>query len=178
MKLEGLAVCSQPCGQMGIFGRFRKMRKTRKCPCVKGFGRVGSDLSDERCRTPKPGAIPTSLYPDIQFLPLYHGSLENQRVFCLWSFLWSKPLLCRFRQSCRVPQTQVSQGFAAFRLALFWIPPRTPKPRALPSELHPVMYADPGIAMGLAALTIIAEKRRKCKSSGACIFRGFVVCFL
>ena len=77
--------------------------------------------------SPKPGAIPTSLYPDIQFLPLYHGERENQRFFCLWSFMWSKPLLCRFQQSGKVPQTQASQGFAAFRLALPRIPPRHSK---------------------------------------------------
>ena len=29
--------------------------------------------------------------------------------------MWSKPLLCRFRQSEEIPQTQVSQGFASFR---------------------------------------------------------------
>ena len=38
--------------------------------------------------------------------------------------MWSKPLLCRFQQSGKVPQTQASQGFAAFRLALPRIPPR------------------------------------------------------
>ena len=38
--------------------------------------------------------------------------------------MWSKPLLCRFRQSGEILQTQVSQGFAVFRLALFRIPPR------------------------------------------------------
>ena len=74
--------------------------------------------------SPKPGAIPTSLYPDIQFLPLYHGGGENQRFFCLWSFMWSKPLLCRFQQPGEIPQTQVLQGFAAFRLTLSRIPPR------------------------------------------------------
>ena len=74
--------------------------------------------------SPKPGAIPTSLYPDIQFLPLYHGGEENQRFFCLWSFMWSNPLLYRFQQSKKIPQTQVSQGFAAFHLALSRIPPR------------------------------------------------------
>ena len=74
--------------------------------------------------SPKPGAIPTSLYPDIQFLPLYHGGEENQRFFCLWSFMWSNPLLYRFQQSKKIPQTQVSQGFAAFRLTLSRIQPR------------------------------------------------------
>ena len=38
--------------------------------------------------------------------------------------MWSKPILYRFRQSWKVPQTQVLQGFAAFRLTLSRIPPR------------------------------------------------------
>ena len=75
-------------------------------------------------RHPKCRALPVEPHPDIQFLPLYHGRGENQRFFCLWSFMWSKPLLCRFRQSGEIPQTQVSQGFAAFRLAPSRIPPR------------------------------------------------------
>ena len=90
--------------------------------------------------SPKPGAIPTSLYPDIQFLPLYHGGRENQRFFCLWSFMWSNPLLCRFRQSWKIPQTQVSQGFAAFRLAPSRIPPRHSQTR------RDTSFAIPGYA--------------------------------
>ena len=38
--------------------------------------------------------------------------------------MWSKPLLCRFRQSGEIPQMQVPQGFAAFCPALSRIPPR------------------------------------------------------
>ena len=38
--------------------------------------------------------------------------------------MWSKPLLRRFRQSKKTPQTQASQGFAAFHLTLSRIPPR------------------------------------------------------
>ena len=38
--------------------------------------------------------------------------------------MWSRPLLRRFRQSVEIQQTQVSQGFAAFRPALSRIPPR------------------------------------------------------
>ena len=75
-------------------------------------------------RHPKCRALPVELHPDIQFLPLYHGGGENQRFFCLWSFMWSKPLLCRFRQSGKNLQTPVPQGFAAFRLTLSRIPPR------------------------------------------------------
>ena len=97
-------------------------------------------------------------------LPLYHGEKENQRYFCLWSILWSKPLLCRFRQSGKILQTQASQGFAAFRLTLSRIPPRhsqsrratncatpgysvylsgwpySPKPGAIPTSLYPDIH--------------------------------------
>ena len=73
---------------------------------------------------PKAGALPTALHPDIQFLSLYHGGGENQRISCLWSFLRSKPLLFCFRKSGKVPQTQVSQGFAAFRLVPSRIQPQ------------------------------------------------------
>ena len=80
--------------------------------------------SNSRPRGPKPRVLSAELHPDIQFLPLYHGEGDNQRFFCLWSFMWSKPLLRRFRQSKKTPQTQASQGFAAFHLTLSRIPPR------------------------------------------------------
>ena len=55
----------------------------------------------------------------------YSTKIVRFKVFsCLWSFLWSKPLLCRFRQPGEIQKTQVSQGFAAFRLTLSRIPPR------------------------------------------------------
>ena len=91
---------------------------------LKGFRRLPPTNGVNTVYAPKPGAIPTSLYPDIQFLPLYHGEGENQRFFCLWSFLWSKPLLCRFRRPEKNQQTQALQGFAAFRLTLSRIQPR------------------------------------------------------
>ena len=74
--------------------------------------------------SPKCRALPVEPHPDIQFLPLYHGGGENQRFFCLWSFLWSKPLLCRFLQPGEIQQTKALQGFAAFRLTLSRIQPR------------------------------------------------------
>ena len=69
----------------------------------------------------KPGVIPTSLYPEIQFLPLYHSAGKNQRFSCLLSILWSKPLLCRFQQPGEIPQTQVLQGFPGFCSNGSWI---------------------------------------------------------
>ena len=108
--------------------------------------------------SPKPGAIPTSLYPDIQFLPLYHGEGENQRFFCLWSFMWSNPLLCRFRQSWKIPQTQASKGFAAFRLALSRIPPRHSQTR------RDTSFAIPGYS----ASAIIPRRGEKSKAFSRC----------
>ena len=80
--------------------------------------------SNSRPRGPKPRVLSAELHPDIQFLSLYHGGEENQRFFCLWSFMWSKPLLCRFLQPGEIQQTQASQGFATFRLTPSRIPPR------------------------------------------------------
>ena len=43
--------------------------------------------------------------------------------------MWSRPLLRRFRQSGKIPQTQALQGFAAFRPALSRIQPRRSQTR-------------------------------------------------
>ena len=77
------------------------------------------------------------------FLPLYHGGGENQRFFCLWSFMWSKPLLCRFQQPGEIPQTQVSQGFAAFHLTPSRIPTRHSQSRRATN------CATPGCSVGI-----------------------------
>ena len=91
---------------------------------LKGFRRFSLSCGANTVYAPKPRVLSAELHPDIQFLPLYHGERENQRFFCLWSFMWSKPLLRRFLQSGKIQQTPVSQGFAAFHLALSRIAPR------------------------------------------------------
>ena len=45
---------------------------------------VFSSLKGER-PAPKPRVLSAEPHPDIQFLPLYHGEGDNQRLFCLWS---------------------------------------------------------------------------------------------
>ena len=96
--------------------------------------------SNSRPRGPKPRVLSAELHPDIQFLPLYHGEGDNQRFFCLWSFMWSKPLLCRFQQSKKIQQTQVLQGFAAFHLTPSRIPTRHTQTR------RDTSFAIPGYA--------------------------------
>ena len=52
--------------------------------------------------------------------------------------MWSKPLLCCFRESGEILQAQVLQGFAAFRLTLSRIPPRHSQSK------HATNCANPG----------------------------------
>ena len=140
-KIKDFSVCGHLCGQSRFYAVFRNRTKSRKRRCRKALRRFTLPCPGYGHGTPKPGAIPTSLYPDIQFLPLYHGREENQRFFCLWSILWSKPLLCRLQQPGKVPQTQASQGFAAFRLTLSRIPPRHSQSR------RDTNFAIPGYGM-------------------------------
>ena len=67
--------------------------------------------------------------------------------------MWSKPLLCRFQQPGEIPQTQASQGFAAFRLTLSRIPPRRSQTR------RDTNFAIPGYSIS----AIIPRRGRKSK---------------
>ena len=123
-KNKVFSVCGHSCGQNRFCAVFCNRGKSRKCRCHKALRCFTLPRPGYRHGTPKCGTLPTGLHPDIQFLSLYHGGGENQRISCPWSFLWSKPLLFCFRKSGKVPQTQVSQGFAAFLSAPSRIPPR------------------------------------------------------
>ena len=104
-------------------------------------------------RHPKCRALPVEPHPVIHFsviIPRWGG---KSKIFCLWSFMWSKPLLCRFLQSGKILQTQVSQGFAAFRLAPSRIPPRHSQTR------RDTNFAIPGYSIS----TIISRRGRKSK---------------
>ena len=120
-KVKDFSVCGQSCGQSRFYTTFGNRGKSRKRRCCKALRRFTLPCPGYRHGTPKPGAIPTSLYPDIQFLSLYHGGEENQRFFCLWSFMWSKPLSCRFRQSEENPLSPVPQGIPGFCPNSSWI---------------------------------------------------------
>ena len=67
--------------------------------------------------------------------------------------MWSKPLLCRFRQSGKIQQTQVLQGFAAFHNAPSRIPPRHSQTR------RDTNFAIPGYSISV----IIPRRGRKSK---------------
>ena len=103
---------------------------------------------------------------------------KNKSFFCLWSFLWSKPLLCRFRQPGKIQQTQVSQGFAAFRLTLSRIPPRHSQSKRATNCANPgyEIQTDPtagcsnsGVCLQMAtpqnltAVHVACRKRTECR---------------
>ncbi len=67
--------------------------------------------------------------------------------------MWSKPFLCRFLQSGKIPQTQVLQGFAAFCHDLTRIPPRRSQTR------RDTNFAIPGYFFSIPQLWV--EGKRK-----------------
>ena len=104
-------------------------------------------------RHPKCRALPVEPHPVIHFSVIIPRRGEKSKIFCLWSILWSKPLLCRFPQSGKIPQTQALQGFEAFRLILSRIPPRHSQTR------RDTNFAIPGYSIS----AIIPQRRGKSK---------------
>ena len=115
--MKDFPVCGQSCGQSRFSACFHNLQKSCKRPCRKAFRASASQVMDGVHRTPKCGAVPTPLHPDIQFLLLYHAGGENQSFSCLWSFLWSKPFFGLVPRPSKIPQTPVLQGFPGFRFS-------------------------------------------------------------
>ena len=80
-KIKDFSVCGHLCGQSRFCAAFGNRRKSRKRRCHKTLRRFASPYPGYRHGTPKPGAIPASLYPDIQLLPLYHGEGRKAKLF-------------------------------------------------------------------------------------------------
>ena len=68
-KNKDFSVCSHFCGQSRFYAAFGNRRKSRKCRCHKALRRFALPCPGYRHGTPKAGALPTALHPDIQFLP-------------------------------------------------------------------------------------------------------------
>ena len=65
-KIKDFSVCGHLCGQSRFYAVFNDWGKSHKCRCHKAFRRFALLRPGYRHGTPKPGAIPTSLYPDIE----------------------------------------------------------------------------------------------------------------
>ena len=80
-KIKDFSVCGHLCGQSRFYAVFGNRRKPRKRRRRKALRRFTLPCPGYRHGTPKPGAIPASLYPDIQLLPLYHGEGRKAKLF-------------------------------------------------------------------------------------------------
>ena len=80
-KNKDFSVCGHLCGQSHFCAVFCNRGKSRKRRCRKALRRFALPCPGYRHGTPKPGAIPASLYPDIQLLPLYHGEGRKAKLF-------------------------------------------------------------------------------------------------
>ena len=66
-KIKDFPVCGHSCGQGRFSARFHRPVKLRKRPCFRAFRSSSFRVVDEVETTPKCGAVPTPLHPDIQF---------------------------------------------------------------------------------------------------------------
>ncbi|WP_440554611.1 hypothetical protein [Vescimonas sp.] len=65
-KIKDFSVCGHSCGQSRFCAAFGNLEKSSKRRCHKALRRFASPYPGYRHGTPKAGAIPTSLYPDIE----------------------------------------------------------------------------------------------------------------
>ena len=66
-KIKDFPVCGQTCGQSRFCAAFSSWGKSSKRRCHKALRRFTLSRPGYRHGTPKPGAIPTSLYPDTTY---------------------------------------------------------------------------------------------------------------
>ena len=74
-KNKVFSVCGQTCGQSRLCTAFSNRRKSRKCRCRKALRRFTLPYPGYRHGTPKPGAIPASLYPDMRVSADKHSAI-------------------------------------------------------------------------------------------------------
>ena len=64
-KNKVFSVCGHSCGQSRFYAVFNDWGKSHKCRCHKAFRRFALLRPGYRHGTPKAGALPTALHPDI-----------------------------------------------------------------------------------------------------------------
>ena len=66
-KNKVFSVCGHSCGQSHFYAVFGNRWKSRKCRCHKALRRFALPRPGYRHGTPKAGALPTALHPDMDF---------------------------------------------------------------------------------------------------------------
>ena len=80
-KNKDFSVCGHSCGQSRFYAIFGNRWKSRKCRCHKALRRFALPRPGYRHGTPKPGPIPTSLYPDIHFSAIIPRRRRKSKFF-------------------------------------------------------------------------------------------------
>ena len=80
-KNKVFSVCGHSCGQSRFCAVFGNRGKSSKRRCRKALRRFASPYPGYRHGTPKPGAIPTSLYPDIHFSAMIPRRTVKIKIF-------------------------------------------------------------------------------------------------
>ena len=80
-KNKDFSVCGQSCGQSRFCAVFGNRGKSSKRRCRKALRRFASPYPGYNHGTPKPGAIPTSLYPDIHFSAMIPRQAVKIKIF-------------------------------------------------------------------------------------------------
>ena len=74
-KNKVFSVCGHSCGQNRFCAAFSNRGKSRKCRCHKALRRFVMPHPGYSHGTPKPGAIPASLYPDMRVSADKHSAI-------------------------------------------------------------------------------------------------------
>ena len=74
-KIKDFSVCGHLCGQSRFYTAFGNRGKSRKRRCRKALRRFALPCPGYRHGTPKPGAIPASLYPDMRVSADKHSAI-------------------------------------------------------------------------------------------------------
>ena len=74
-KIKDFSVCGDLCGQGRFYATFSNREKSRKRRCHKAFRRFTLPCPGYRQGTPKPGAIPALLYPDMRVSADKHSAI-------------------------------------------------------------------------------------------------------
>ena len=80
-KIKDFSVCGHSCGQSRFYAIFGNRGKSRKRRRRKALRRFASPYPGYNHGTPKPGAIPTSLYPDIHFSAMIPRRAVKIKIF-------------------------------------------------------------------------------------------------
>ena len=80
-KIKDFSVCGHLCGQDHFCAVFGNRWKSSKRRCHKALRHFALPCPGYRHGTPKPGAIPTSLYPDIHFSAMIPRRGRKSKIF-------------------------------------------------------------------------------------------------